>query len=48
MGEGMAYNIAVIVPDFEAMKKTTDLKVGTRLPREVVKNENIQVSCPPK
>ena len=42
-GEGMAYNIAVIVPDFEAMKKDDRIsKWAQGSPREVVKNENIQ------
>ena len=42
-GEGMAYNIAVIVPDFEAMKKDDRIsKWAQGSPREVVKNKNIQ------
>jgi long-chain acyl-CoA synthetase len=42
-GEGMAYNIAVIVPDFEAMKKDDRIsKWAQGSPQEVVKNKNIQ------
>ena len=42
-GEGKAYNIAVIVPDFEAMKKDDRIsKWAQASPQEVVKNKNIQ------
>jgi long-chain acyl-CoA synthetase len=42
-GEGKAYNIAVIVPDFAAMKKDERIsKWAQGSPQEVVKNKNIQ------
>ena len=42
-GDGRAYNIAVIVPDFAAMKKDDRIsKWAQGSPQEVVKNKNIQ------
>ncbi|MCX5850173.1 MAG: AMP-binding protein [Deltaproteobacteria bacterium] len=42
-GEGKAYNIAVIVPDFATMKKDDRIaKWAQGSPREVVKDKNIQ------
>jgi long-chain acyl-CoA synthetase len=42
-GDGREYNIAVIVPDFETMKKDDRIaKWAQGSPREVVKNKNIQ------
>ena len=42
-GEGKEYNIAVIVPDFAAMKKDERIsKWAQGSPQEVVKNKNIQ------
>jgi long-chain acyl-CoA synthetase len=42
-GEGKAYNIAVIVPDFATMKKDDRIaKWAQGSPQEVVKNKNIQ------
>ncbi len=42
-GEGKAYNVAVIVPDFAAMKKDDRIeKWAQGSPQEVVKNKNIQ------
>jgi long-chain acyl-CoA synthetase len=42
-GDGKAYNIAVIVPDFAAMKKDDRFaKWAQDSPQEVVKNKNIQ------
>jgi long-chain acyl-CoA synthetase len=42
-GEGKEYNVAVIVPDFESMKKDERIsKWAQGSPQEVVKNKNIQ------
>jgi long-chain acyl-CoA synthetase len=42
-GDGKAYNIAVIVPDFAAMKKDDRIaKWAEGSPQEVVKNKNVQ------
>ena len=42
-GEGKAYNIAVVVPDFATMKKDDRIaKWAQGSPQEVVKDKNIQ------
>jgi long-chain acyl-CoA synthetase len=42
-GEGKAYNVAVIIPDFTTMKKDARIaKWAQDSPAEVAKNKNIQ------